>query len=125
MFKEKSPGPGRYSPKYESIKEKGPAYGIGLRLAYNSIMVPSGTTREIAPGTYEIGEKSDLHKFSHSQKSKFGCEIRKPLNPKKNTINETYMLYSSMGCQTNSPKKSEPQSSFGKADRFPQHIEKI
>lgn len=125
LFKNKSPGPDRYDPKYESVKEKGPSYGIGQRLSYNSIIPLTGTTPDIAPGSYEIAEKSQYHKFSHSPKIKFGNDKRKPLNLKKNTKTETYSAYSSIGTQFNSPKKSEPQSSFGKADRFHQYIEKL
>ena len=92
---------------------------MGIKVKTNGVMVPVGTHGEIiAPTSYEIGEKSDVYKFSYSPKYTFGLDKRKSLGEKINTKNETYAVISSCGEQIFSVKDSRPQFSFSKAPRF-------
>lgn len=89
-----------------------------MRLKNGSIFKKSETGPEVAPTSYEIGNRSQFHKFDHSPKYSFGLEKRKFINRDNITKNETYFDYSSVGEQVLGTKESKPQYSFGKDIRF-------
>lgn len=121
ILEQSSPGPGKYDPSIRYARyHNGSAGYMGMKSKTNAILVPVGTHGEVvAPTSYEIGEKSDVHKFSYSPKYSFGHDQRKSLGRKKYTKDETYAVISSCGEQVLAPKESVPQYSFGKSQRFP------
>ena len=114
-----TPGPGRYNPSIRFARyHNGSAGYMGIKGRYDSIMPKTGTNADVGPSTYEIGNRSQIIKFSHSPKFTFGNDKRKGLGKKAITKSETYADYSSLGEQIMAPKDSRPQFSFGKAERF-------
>lgn len=119
VIDETSPGPGRYSPKIKYAKyHNGSAGYMGMKMKDNLLIAKTGTNSEVGPTSYEIGNKSQYHKYVHSPMFSFGNNKRQGLHKKLNTKQETYALYSSFGDQIMAPKDSRPQFSFGKANRF-------
>ena len=115
-----NPGPGRYNPSIHYAKyNNGSAGYMGIKVKTNGIMVPTGTHgTDVAPTSYEIGEKSDVHKFVYSPKYSFGGDVRKSLGKTIPTKHETYAVVSSCGEQILAQKDSRPQFTFGKEPRF-------
>ena len=119
VIDETSPGPGRYSPRIKYARyHNGSAGYMGMKMNDNLLLLKTGTNSEVAPTSYEIGNKSQYHKYVHSPMFSFGNDKRQALHKKLNTKQETYALYSSFGDQIMAPKDSRPQFSFGKANRF-------
>ena len=60
-FSEKTPGPGRYDPKYESQKPRMPCYFLGIKTSQNSPLdLKTGTGKNVAPWTYNQDKVSKL-----------------------------------------------------------------
>ena len=119
VIDESSPGPGRYSPRINYARyHNGSAGYMGMKMNDNLLIPKTGTNSEVAPTSYEIGNKSQCHKFIRSPMFSFGNEKRKALHKKLNTKQETYAVYSAFGDQIMAPKDSRPQFTFGKANRF-------
>ena len=119
IIDESSPGPGRYSPRIRFARyHNGTAGYMGMKLNDNLAIPKTGTSCDVAPTSYEIGNRSQYTKFEHSPRFSFGNDKRKPLNRDINTKHETYAMYSSIGEQIMAPKDTLPQFTFGKAQRF-------
>ena len=116
-YREKTPGPGRYTPSMKSIKPKSAKYFIGEKTGFSALKLMTGTDKEVGPGKYRP-ESAVYH--SHHQKFpkySFTKDKRRPLNPKPWTKNESYWIYSSMGNQIQSKKKTEEMVKIGKSTR--------
>ena len=116
-YREKTPGPGRYTPSMKSIKPKSAKYFIGEKTGYSALNLMIGTNKEVGPGKYRP-ESAIYH--SHHQRFpiySFTKDKRKPLNPKPWTKSESYWIYSSMGNQVQSKKKTEEMVKIGKSTR--------
>ena len=116
-FREKTPGPGRYTPSYKITRPKSANYYIGEKTGYSSLKLFTGTDKNVGPGAYR--PESAIY---HSHHPKFpvysiGKGKRKPLYNKPCAIKDTYWSYSSMGKQVQSKKKTEEMVLIGKGTR--------
>lgn len=116
-YREKTPGPGRYTPSMKCTKPKSAKYFIGEKTGNSALKLMTGTEPEVGPGKYR--PESAVY-YSHYQKFpiySIGRGKRPPLNSKPWTKNETYWIYSSMGNQIQSRKKTEEMVKIGKSTR--------
>lgn len=116
-YREKTPGPGRYTPGMKCTRPKSSSYYIGEKIGYSSLKLFTGTDKEVGPGKY----RPETAAF-HSHHPKFpqysiGKGERPLLYPKPWTKSETYWTYSSMGDQVQSKKKTEEMVRFGNSTR--------
>jgi hypothetical protein len=93
-FREGVPGPGRYEPDLKPIREKAPAYFLGEKNNFNSLNLMTGTNDIVGPGAYDVVESKKTSKHTELPKWTIGNDIRKGLNLKTWTKNETYHVYS-------------------------------
>ena len=116
-YRENTPGPGRYTPSMKSIKPKSARYFIGEKIGYSALELITGTKQGVGPGTYR---PESAKYFSHHIKFpeySIGKAKRKELNPKPWTKNESYWIYSSIGNQIPSGKRTEEMVRIGKSTR--------
>ena len=116
-FREKTPGPGRYTPSMKCTRPKSAKYFIGEKTGNSALKLMTGTDQGVGPGKYR--PESAVY-YSHHQKFpiySIGKGKRPPLNPKPWTKSETYWIYSSMGNQVQSKKKTEEMVKIGKSTR--------
>ena len=116
-YREKTPGPGRYTPSIKSTKPKSAKYFIGEKTGYSALKLMTGTDQTVGPGKYR--PESAVY---HSHHPKFpiysvGKAKRQPLYNKPWTKSESYWIYSSMGNQVQSKKKTEEMVKIGKSTR--------
>lgn len=116
-FNEKTPGPGRYEPKFEIQKKKMPSYYLGLKLKGNSVSLQTGTGINVAPWSYNQDNVTSLSQHREFPVYSFQKDKRKPLGDKVWTKNESYFVYSSMGNQVMAQKPTMPVESFTKSTR--------
>ena len=140
-FRETVPGPGRYEPSYKLTKPHGFTYFIGEKFKTLTLNLLTGTDKVVGPGKYDVvysmndligNSKKDIDwgkKFAEVKRNKhtsihqdfpiwsFGKGKRKELYNKTWTKNETYEIYSSVGDQIRTHKKSEPKINIGKSTR--------
>ena len=121
-MKEKVPGPGRYSPKYNFTLPYHYTSHIGERYATLTLKNLTGTNDVVGPGKYDV-EKSkytSIHKDPPNWS--IGKNKRKGLFNRVWTKHETYELYSSVGDQIRTHKRSEPKINIGKSTRTSEKI---
>ena len=119
-FSEKTPGPGRYDPKFEneSQKPRMPCYFLGLRTKQGSPLdLKTGTGKNVAPWTYNQDNVSKLSGHRDFPVYSFQKDRRRPLGDKVWTKNESYFIYSSIGNQVMAQKPTMPIESFTKSTR--------
>ena len=101
----------------KSIKPKSAKYFIGEKTGYSALKLMTGTDQGVGPGKY----RPETAKY-HSHHPKFpiysiGKAKRQPLYNKPWTKSESYWIYSSMGKQLQSKKKTEEMVKIGKSTR--------
>lgn len=118
-FTEKVPGPGRYDPDFRSKSqtEKAPSYVLGLKPSGCSLDLETGTGINVAPWTYKKENDIFLSKHPKFPKYTFQKAERQGLATKPWTKNESYFLYSSIGNQIMTQKRTEPIQSLTKSTR--------
>ena len=131
-FKEGVPGPGRYEPSLKLTRPKPYTYYIGERLKTFALNNITGTDDKVGPGKYDV-QKSKLTSIHTNLPTwTMGHDKRKGLFNKTWTVNQTYEIYSSIGKQIRTHKRSEAEINIGKATRdaeklrgiFPQQMER-
>lgn len=116
-FREGVPGPGRYEPNIKAVKPSDPCYYIGEKVSSLSLKLLTGTGTVVGPGKYDV-EKSKLTSIHKNLPIwSIGKDKRKGLYNKTWTKNETYELYSSVGKQIRTHKRSEAEIKMGKSTR--------
>lgn len=111
-----TPGPDYYNTSnLDKIKKRPPSYYISEKCFPSSLINQSGTSVKVGPGRYSIINKvTSIHKsvpiysFTKDVKSR---------RSKENTKNQSYFMYSSLGKQAMSMKRSENKISVGKESR--------
>ena len=147
-YRENVPGPGRYDPSFKLVKPHGYTYVIGEKYKTLTLNLLTGTDSIVGPGKYDIvysmndlekdkdkkTTKNWAKKLNEVKRNKFtsvhkdvpiwsiGKDKRKGLFNRTWTKNETYEVYSCLGDQIRTHKKSEPKINIGKATR---EMEKI
>ena len=151
-YRETVPGPGRYEPSYKLTKPKSYKYFIGEKFKTLTLNLLTGTDKVVGPGKYDIvysmndlignskkdGKNVDWgKKFAEVKRNKYTSihqvppvwsfikAKRKELYNKTWTKNETYEIYSSVGDQIRTHKRSEPKINIGKATRDTEKIRGI
>ena len=116
-FREKTPGPGRYTPSVKCTKPRSAKYFIGEKTGNSALKLLTGTDQTVGPGKYR--PESAVYHSHHQKFPKYsiGKGKRPPLNPKPWTKNESYWIYSSMGTQAQSKKRTEEMVRIGKSTR--------
>ena len=116
-FREGVPGPGRYEPSTKLTKPHDPCYYIGEKVQSMSLKLLTGTGTVVGPGKYDV-EKSNLTSIHKNFPVwSIGKDKRKGLYNRTWTKNETYEIYSSVGKQIRTKKRSEAEISMGKSTR--------
>ena len=118
-FTEHTPGPGRYEPNYKITKPKTPSYYVGEKIDNGSpLKLVTGTNKNVGPGQYEV-YKADktVSKWKNLPMYSVGKDKRREMKNPKWTKNETYYLYSSMGDQIMTKKRTEGRPKEGKSTR--------
>jgi hypothetical protein len=132
-FKEKVPGPGRYEPSLYLTKPRGFTYIIGEKYKALTLTNLTGTGDVVGPGKYDVLKSKYTSIHRNLPHFSIGKDIRKGLFNKTWTKNETYEIYSSVGPQIRTHKRSEAEIHVGKATRdmemkrgvFPQNMERV
>ncbi len=122
-----TPGPDRYNPDKNIIKERPPSYSISVKTNDCHMKDLVGTTDVVGPGKYKVDGKY-TSKHQKQPLWTFTKSVR-PNTSKTTTKNQTYFTYSSMGKQAISYKKTETKTSIGKEKKdklvrglLPSHI---
>lgn len=116
-FREKTPGPGRYTPTMKYTRPKSASYYIGEKIGYSSLKMFTGTDGNVGPGKYRP-ETAAYH--SHHPRFpiySIGKGLRPDLHPKSNSIKETYWNGGSFGKQLQSTRRTESTIGFGDSTR--------
>ena len=147
-YRESVPGPGRYDPSYKYTKPHSFTYFMGEKFKTLTLNLLTGTDTVVGPGKYDIvysmndleiakdkNKKKDWSKnLRDVKRNKYtsihedppiwsmGKDKRKGLFNKTWTKNETYEIYSCVGDQIRTHKRSEPKINIGKSSR---EMEKI
>ena len=148
-YREAVPGPGRYDPSYKLTKPHSYKYFIGEKFKTLTLNLLTGTDKVVGPGKYDIvysmndligNSKKDSNKIDWGKKFaevkrntytsihqdfpiwSFIKAKRKELYNKTWTKNETYEIYSSIGDQIRTHKRSEPKINIGKSTRETEKI---
>lgn len=116
-FREKTPGPGNYTPSLKCTRPKSANYFIGEKSGPSSLQLFTGTNNDVGPGKYR--PESAVY---HSHHTKFpvysiGTGKRPPLSTPPCSENTKFMNYSSMQKQVQSQKRTEDMISIGKSTR--------
>lgn len=118
-FREKTPGPGRYTPSIKSTRPHTAQYFIGEKTGGSALNILTGTNKDVGPGKYR--PESVTYHGHHPKFPKYsiGKSERPPLNPVPLTKNAGFgkNVYSSMGKQIQSKKKSEEEVIIGTSTR--------
>lgn len=116
-LRENTPGPGRYTPSIKLTRPRSANYFIAERTQKDILINKTGTTKEVGPGKYraESAKYTSIHR--DFPEYSIGRGKRPPLYPRPWTKKETYWIYSSMGNQVQSKKKTEEQVKIGKSTR--------
>ena len=112
-FTEHTPGPGRYEPNYKITKPKTPSYYVGEKVVID-------TKKDFYPGPgqyYIYNADKTLSKWKNMPMYRFGLSRRRELKNPKWTKNETFYIYSSMGDQIMTKKRTEARPKEGKSTR--------
>ena len=116
-FREKTPGPGRYTPSIKYIRPKSALYFIGEKTGNSAMKLMTGTNQEVGPGKYRPETANFNSKHQKFPIYSIGKGKRKPLQPTPCAKNESYWIYSSIGTQIQSKKKTEEMVKIGKSTR--------
>lgn len=117
-FREKTPGPGRYAPSLRFVRPKTPSYYVGEKTKGSSIKLSTGTNFNVGPGKYAVGTADKtLSKWTNSPIYSVGKGKRRGLYNKYWQKNETYYMYSSVGEQIMTKKRTEPRPKEGRSTR--------
>lgn len=118
-FREKTPGPGRYNPSLKCTRPKTAQYFIAEKTGNSALNIMTGTNKDVGPGKYR--PESAIYYSHHPKFPKYsiGKAERPPLNPSSLTKNAGYgkFVYSSIGKQVQSKKKSEEEVIIGTSTR--------
>ena len=146
-YRETVPGPGRYDPNHKLTKPHGFTYIMGEKYKTLTLNLLTGTDNVVGPGKYDIvysmndlegKDKNNIKnwgkKLREVKRNKYtsihqdapiwsiGKDKRKGLFNKTWTKNETYEIYSCVGDQIRTHKRSEPKINIGKATRETEKI---
>ena len=146
-FRENVPGPGRYDPSCKLTKPDGFTYIMGEKYKTLTLNLLTGTDKVVGPGKYDIvysmndlegkdkkNSKNKTKNLREVKRNKYTSvhrnapiwslakDKRKGLFNKTWTKNETYEVYSCVGDQTRTHKRSEPKINIGKATRETEKI---
>ena len=120
-FTECTPGPGRYEPNYKITKPKTPSYYVGEKFGKGSPFKSVITTNNKSvpgPGSYYVSYSNKASsRWKNMPAYTFGMSSRKRLTNPKWTKNETFYIYSSMGDQIMTKKRTEARPKEGKSTR--------
>lgn len=116
-YREKTPGPGRYTPSLKCTRPKSANYFIAEKTGNSALKLMTGTDQNVGPGKYETVKSAFPSYHRKFPIYSIGKGKRPPLNPKPWTKSETYWTYSSMGSQVQSKKKTEEMVKIGKSTR--------
>ena len=119
-----TPGPGNYNPILKQVKKRPPSYFLGEKNSELSIKLMVGTNDKVGPGSY-VTEGKFTSKHQLSPHWKMPVSKRRPLSSKPVAKTETYYLYSAIGDQVMSNKKTEVKNSIGKEKKDKQNIRGI
>ena len=112
-FTEHTPGPGRYETNYKITKLKTPSYYVGEK-----VVIDINKNFYPGPGQYYIRDADKtLSKWKNMPTYQFGTSSRRKLKNPKWTKNETFYIYSSMGNQIMTKKRTEARPKEGKSTR--------
>lgn len=114
---EKTPGPGRYEDQYKKVRPKTPAYFLAERTGFGAIKQLIGTGDEVGPGRYDVQSAKYTSKHRIPPAYKFGKYEGRDIFNKTWAKHETYEVYSCVGNQTRSKKRTEPRAKIGKSTR--------
>lgn len=114
---EKTPGPGRYENLYKNIRPKSPAYFIAEKTGLSALKQLVGTPEVVGPGKYRVESAKFTSKHRLFPTYSIGKQKRPGLFNKNWAKNETYDIYSSMGNQHMSKKRTEARPKIGKSTR--------
>ena len=121
-YRETVPGPGRYEPSDKLTKPHDFTYVIGEKIDTLALSLLTGTDKVVGPGKYDV-EKSKLTSIHRDFPSwSIGKDKRKGLFNRTWTKNETYEIYSCVGDQIRTHKRSEPKINIGKSTREKEKI---
>lgn len=111
-----TPGPGRYNPKVEPVKLRPPSYFLGEKTEKFAIKLKVGTDEKVGPGRYTTEGK---YTSKHTVPPTWSVpkQTRKPLVLNTPTKNQTYYMYSAMGNQVMSKKRTEVINSIGRENK--------
>ena len=87
------PGSGRYEPSYKLTKVRPPAYFLGEKGNITSIKNVTGTNEHVGPGKYSVKEAAYTSKHKNPPHWLLPESVRKGLDLKVWTKNETYYIY--------------------------------
>ena len=147
-FREATPGPGRYDPSLKLTKPHSYTYIMGEKYKTLTLNLLTGTDKVVGPGKYDIvysmndlvgnSKKEKIRdwgkKLAQVKRNKYtsihhdapiwslGKAKRKELYNKTWTKNETYEIYSCVGDQIRTHKRSEPKINIGKSTREKEKI---
>ena len=144
-YRETVPGPGRYEPSLKLTKPHSYTYFIGEKYKTLTLNLLTGTDSVVGPGKYDVvysmndlvdkNKKKDWGKFFNEiKRNKYtsihqdapiwsiGKDKRKGLFNRTWTKNETYEIYSCLGDQIRTHKRSEPKINIGKSTRETEKI---
>jgi hypothetical protein len=147
-FREATPGPGRYDPSLKLTKPHSYTYIMGEKYKTLTLNLLTGTDKVVGPGKYDIvysmndlvgnSKKEKIRdwgkKLSEVKRNKYtsihqthpiwsvGKDKRKELYNRTWTKNETYEIYSCVGDQIRTHKRSEPKINIGKSTREKEKI---
>ena len=117
-FREKTPGPGRYEPSLRLVRAKTPSYYVGEKTNGSSIKLLTGTNPNVGPGKYKVGTADrSLSNWKNAPLYSVGKGQRRGLYNKYWQKNETYYMYSSVGEQIMTKKRTEPRPKEGRSTR--------
>ena len=112
-FTEHTLGPGRYEPNYKITKLKTPSYYVGEK-----VVIDINKNFYPGPGQYHIRDADKtLSKWKNMPTYRFGISSRRKLKNPKWTKNETFYIYSSIGDQIMTKKRTEARPKEGKSTR--------
>lgn len=100
----------------EPVKIRPPSYFLGEKSNKFAIQLQVGTSDKVGPGKY-ITEEKYTSKHQLPPQWSVPKQTRKPLILNTPTKNQTYYMYSAMGNQVMSKKKTEVKNSIGRESK--------
>ena len=116
-YREGVPGPGRYNPNIKIIKPRDYTYFIGEKVECLSLKNLTGTNDTVGPGKYPVQNSKKTSVHTNFSTWTLGKSKRQGLYNKTWTKHETYEVYSSVGKQIRTKKRTESEIKIGKATR--------